>query len=176
MPISQKMKTPRFWVNVVSFDHVKNGVKAGITQSCHGKSTPLKRMSEGDWIVHYSPKEAFQGSTPCQKFTSLGQVADDEVYQFDMGGGFVPWRRNINYLDCEPTPIAGLLEELTFTKGKERSWGMVFRYGFFEMKYQDFTLLYKEMMGFFFHPSSIPLFLPVERPYESKLLCEQDTL
>ncbi len=168
--MSQASDSTRFWVNVVSFEHVRNGVKAGITQSCHGKSSPLKRMAEGDWIVHYSPKETFQGNKPCQKFTSIGQVADSEVYQFDMGGGFIPWRRNINYLDCEPIPIAGLLEDLTFTQGKERSWGMVFRYGFFEMKRQDFTILYKDMVGIFFDPAAVPHFLPSERTIASKTL------
>ena len=137
----------RYWVNVVSHEHVKRGIQAGITQSCHGKSAPLKRMHQGDWIVHYSPKDEFQGTEPCRKFTSIGQVADDEVYQFDMGGGFIPWRRNIKYLDGEPFPIINLLDQLSFTKDKGRSWGMAFRYGFFEMKEEDFKLIYAGMMG-----------------------------
>lgn len=132
---------------------------AGITQSCHGKSAPLKRMHSGDWIVHYSPKEAFQGHTPCQKFTSIGQVADGDVYQFDMGGGFVPWRRNINYLESKPFPIIGLLDQLSFTKEKGRSWGMAFRYGFFEMKEEDFKLIYDGMVGKPFKVDEIQNFL-----------------
>lgn len=153
----------RYWVNVVSHDHVKNGIKEGITQSCHGKSTPLKRMSAGDWIVHYSPKEKFQEKEPCQKFTSIGQIADEDIYEFDMGGGFVPWRRNINYLDGEPTPIVNLLDELSFTKDKGRSWGMIFRYGFFEMKKEDFLLIFEKMVGYTFNPNKIPAFLPSEK-------------
>src|SRR5262245_52247856 len=103
-------KPVKFWVNVVSHEHVKNGVIAGITQSCHGKSAPLKRMLCKDWIVHYSPKNEFLGKDPCRKFTSIGQVADGDVYQYDMGGGFVPWRRDINYLSSEPLPILDLLD------------------------------------------------------------------
>lgn len=152
MPFNKKI---RYWINVVSYEHVKNGVKMCITQSCHGKSGPLKRMNQGDWIVHYSPKEEFQGKEPCRKFTSIGQVADHEIYQFDMGGGFVPWRRNIRYLECEPLPIVNLLEELSFTRDKGSHWGMAFRYGFFEMTETDFKLLYKGMIGHSFVPQDL---------------------
>ncbi|MCI0382494.1 MAG: EVE domain-containing protein [Chlamydiae bacterium] len=145
--MSKIIKHPRYWVNVVSHEHVKNGIKAGITQSCHGKSAPLKRMRQGDWIVHYSPKEIFQEKEPCQKFTSIGQVIDEEVYQFDMGGGFIPWRRNIKYLKGKAIPIINLLDKLSFTKEKGKSWGMAFRYGFFEMKKEDFKLIYEGMIG-----------------------------
>lgn len=149
---SKDRKKTRYWVNVVSNEHVQTGIRAGITQSCHGKLAPLKRMQEGDWIVHYSPKEMFQGKEPCQKFTSIGRVADSDVYEFDMGCGFVPWRRNIDYLQANPVSIAGLLNKLSFTKDKGRNWGMAFRYGFFEMTEEDFKLLYKEMIGKSFIP------------------------
>lgn len=149
------MTNTRYWVNVVSHEHVKTGVIAGITQSCHGKAGPLKRMHPNDWIVHYSPKESFQGKDPCQKFTSLGFVADDSIYEFDMGGGFVPWRRKIRYLDVKPVPIAPLLGDLSFTRDRGKNWGMMFRYGFFEMKEEDFKLLHREMVGLSFDPTRV---------------------
>lgn len=164
----------RYWVNVVSFEHVRNGVKAGITQSCHGKSAPLKRMKEGDWIVHYSPKEQFMGKEPCQKFTSIGQVCDNDVYLFDMGGGFVPWRRNISYLDCQPAPIAPLRETLSFTKDKGSHWGMIFRYGFFEMTESDFKNIYFEMVGMPFKHTDHHEFLPADREAVSNVASCED--
>ncbi len=164
----------RYWVNVVSYEHVRNGVKAGITQSCHGKSAPLKRMREGDWIVHYSPKEMFMGKEPCQKFTSIGQVSDDDVYLFDMGGGFVPWRRNISYLDCRSVPITPLLDTLSFTKDKGKHWGMIFRYGFFEMTEDDLKNIYFEMVGMPFKHTNTHEFLPVEKARTSTFACCED--
>ena len=149
----------RYWINVVSYEHVRNGVKAGITQSCHGKSAPLRRMAQGDWIIHYSPKESFGGKEPCQKFTSIGQVVNEEVYEFDMGGGFIPWRRDIIYLDSEPFPIITLLDQLSFTEDKGRNWGMMFRFGFFEIKEEDFKLIYKGMMGKPFRAEEVQNFL-----------------
>jgi hypothetical protein len=142
-----KQDNSRYWVNVVSHEHVKTGIELGIVQSCHGKASPLKRMHPGDWLVHYSPKEAFMGTESCQMFTSIGQIPDEEIYQFDMGGGFVPWRRRVRYVDSVPLAIVNLLEDLSFTKGKGRYWGGSFRYGFFEMQEQDFKLIYSEMTG-----------------------------
>jgi len=136
----------RFWINVVSYEHVLKGVEWGIIQSCHGKSTPLKRMSQGDWVIHYSPKDALGGKIPCQKFTSIGQISDEEVYEYDMGGGFVPWRRNVKYLQSYPCSIVPMLEELSFTKGRT-SWGYMFRLGFFEITETDFKEIFWKMVG-----------------------------
>ena len=50
---------------------------------------------------------------PCQKLTYIGQIADDEIYWYDMGGSFIPWRRNVNYLFSEPYSIVPILEQYT---------------------------------------------------------------
>lgn len=36
----------KFWVGVVSENHVKRGVTGGFCQVCHGKGGPLKRMKK----------------------------------------------------------------------------------------------------------------------------------
>ena len=46
----------KYWIIVASKDHVKNGISAGIAQACHGKSSPLKRMKKGDYLIYYSGK------------------------------------------------------------------------------------------------------------------------
>ena len=46
----------RYWIGVVSRDHVMTGVAGGFAQVGHGKSAPLRRMSAGDWLIYYSPK------------------------------------------------------------------------------------------------------------------------
>lgn len=77
---------------------------------------------------------------PLQAFTALGRVADDEVYQVEMEPGFVPWRRNVEFVECVHTPIRPLIDQLTFIKNKQR-WGYVFRFGLFEISEQDFELI-----------------------------------
>ncbi|MFD1637648.1 EVE domain-containing protein [Evansella tamaricis] len=91
-------KKTRYWIGVASRDHVVKGVNGGFAQLCHGKETPLKKMSTGDWIVYYSSKKNITENTPYQKFTALGKVIGDTVFQYDMGNGFIPFRRNIDFI------------------------------------------------------------------------------
>lgn len=71
----------RYWVNTVSRDHLLRGVAGGFTQANHGRATGLRQLKRGDLVVFYSPKTAFEGGEPLQRFTALGRVADDEPYE-----------------------------------------------------------------------------------------------
>lgn len=139
------MNEIRYWVIVASKDHVMRGVQAGIAQANHGKAAPLKRMRVGDGILYYSPKLEFEGHEKLQAFTALGYVTGESVYQFDMGGGFVPYRRDVKYLSCNDLPIQPLIPALTFIENKS-SWGYLFRYGFFEIPQADFGLIAGKML------------------------------
>jgi len=66
------------------------------------------------------------------------------VYQGDMGGGFMPYRRDVEFLPCEEADILPLIPQLTFIHNK-RSWGFVFRFGFFELAEDDFERIAKYM-------------------------------
>lgn len=73
----------KYWIATVLKEHVFVGVKGGFCQVCPGKKNPLARMKKGDWLVYYSSKEAFGGNEPCQKFTAIGEIADEDVYKLD---------------------------------------------------------------------------------------------
>ncbi len=135
----------RYWIVVVSKDHIARGVAEGFMQSNHGKEGPLKRLAINDWVIFYSPKQTYQGNEPLQAFTAIGQVADDEIYQHPMSDNFIPYRRNVKYFKCNETPIAPLINNLDFIKNKT-SWGYQFRFGFFEIGEQDFKLIYGLMV------------------------------
>ena len=137
---------PRFWIGVASREHVQLGLAGGFCQLCHGKSGPLKRMSQGDWIVYYSPKQRFGEVEPCQRFTAIGEVAAGEVYLFPMAPGFVPHRRDVRFLDAIEVPIRPLLDRLSFIKDK-RHWGQAFRYGHLEIPAEDFSRIADDMLG-----------------------------
>ena len=130
----------RYWVLVASKEHVLQGVASGFAQACHGKSQPLSRMNVGDQIIYYSPKCYFNRSEPCQEFTALGKVVGQEVYHFDMGNGFVPYRRDVQYFEVQPVPIRLLLKRLSFIKDKKH-WAYPFRFGAFEILHTDFELI-----------------------------------
>lgn len=134
----------RSWVNTISRDHVRLGVAGGFTQAGHGKASGLRRLSAGDWIVFYSPKASLRDGESLQAFTAIGRVSDDELYQVEMAPGFVPWRRNVEFLPCVEAPIRPMLDELTFIKDKQR-WGYVFRFGLFEISSGDFEVIRRAM-------------------------------
>ncbi len=139
------MNEARYWLIVVSKNHVQNGVRSGIVQANHGKAAPLKRMSVGDGVLYYSPKVEFEGNEKLQAFTAIGRVTGETVYPFDMGGGFIPCRRDVKYMECIEVPIQPLLPALAFIKDK-KSWGYMFRFGFFEIPKIDFDLVASQML------------------------------
>jgi predicted RNA-binding protein len=136
----------RFWIGVASKDHVVNGVRLGICQFCHGKQSPVQRLSKGDYIVYYSSKVTMEGSEPYQKYTAIGVVSDEVPYQVEMENGFKPYRRKVEYLEAQHTDIKPLIPRLPFIKNKS-SWGYMFRYGFFEIDQESFEIIAEGMLG-----------------------------
>ncbi len=133
----------KYWIGVVSKDHVMRGVKLGIAQIGHGKRSGLARLKAGDKFTYYSPKESLSGDTPLQAFTAIGTVADDSIWQADEGD-FKPWRRRISYAKSADAPIRPLLDTLSFTADKP-NWGYAFRYGLLEITKEDFATIAQAM-------------------------------
>ena len=134
------------WVSVASADHVRRGVESSIMQVCHGKASLLRRVSPGDRVVYYSPTSAFRGVDKLQASTAYGRVKDGDPYVFDMGGGFVPYRRDVAWERARITPIRPLFGVLAFTSG-DRNWGYKLRFGLFEIGEGDMDLIEAAMSG-----------------------------
>lgn len=135
----------RFWMASISKEHTLRGVEGNFIQVCHGKQAPLKRMQKDDYILVYSSKITMEGTEKCQAFTAIGQVKDDEVYQFSMSESFHPFRRNIDFLSCSEASIIPLINDLGFIENK-KYWGYPFRFGFFEINKADFSLIASKML------------------------------
>ena len=82
-----------------------------------------------------------------QKFTAIGKIIDDAPYQVDIGDGFKPFRRNINYFDAKHIDIKPLVPLLPFIKNKN-SWGYFFRYGFLKIDQKSFEIIASGMLEF----------------------------
>jgi hypothetical protein len=134
----------RGWLGVVSRVHVQRGVAGGFAQLCHGRGDPLARMSPGDWLIYYSPTIELGESAPCRAFTAIGQVLERAPYAFDMGGGFVPSRRDVRYAAAREVPIASLAGRLLLTA--RPSWGMALRRGHLPLEPADLAVI-AEAMG-----------------------------
>ncbi len=132
--------TTRYWIGVVSREHVERGVGGGFAQLCHGKSAPLARMQPGDWLVYYSPRLSLGGAAPCQEFTALGQVLSAPVYSCAVTPTFTAARRDVRFVAAQSAPIRPLLGQLAFITDQQR-WGYLFRRGHFAISAADFAVI-----------------------------------
>jgi hypothetical protein len=65
-----------------------------------------------------------------------------------MGGGFTPFRRDVDYVDAQEAAILPLLDRLEFTRGK-KNWGYAFRFGILEISQADFETIAAAMQARF---------------------------
>lgn len=134
----------RMWVGVISRGHVLRGVAGGFTQVCHGKRAPLARMKPGDMFFVYSPSTEMRGGEVLRAFTAVGVIHDDVVFQFDMGGGFVPFRRAVDWRpNVKEVRLEALRSRLQFVK--DAGWGLKARSGHFEIAPADGAVLLDAM-------------------------------
>ncbi|MCS3470129.1 hypothetical protein M2401_003879 [Pseudomonas sp. JUb42] len=130
------------WLGVVSRSHVWRGVEGGFAQVCHGKVQPLRRMKKGDIFVYYSPSVEMQGA-PLKAFTALGIIQDDEVFEFDMGEGFVPFRRRVRYAVAQEVALDEVRADLDLCVPP--NWGIVLRRGLIPLTEKDVCTLARAM-------------------------------
>ncbi|MEV4126201.1 EVE domain-containing protein [Nocardia sp. NPDC049707] len=137
----------KYWLGVVSLEHVRRGVELGIAQVNHGKRTPLERMRPGDGFLYYSPRAGMRSGAPIRSFTAIGTIDDRPVWQADPrdGGCFQPWRRAVHYrTDAREIPIDDLRDQLDLTSTS--NWGMVLRRGLVELTAHDFAVIAQAMI------------------------------
>ena len=131
----------KYWIGVVSKEHVMRGVAGGFCQVCHGKAAPLNRMKKGDWLLYYSPTLRLGDAQKYQAFTTIGQITDDAAYSFRMSEAFIPFRRNVDYLaikqECPIDVVRQHPEWLHYARQ--------LRYGHFEVS-ADFARLVQQHM------------------------------
>lgn len=115
-------------------------------QVCHGKRAPLQRLHAGDVVACYAPAQTMGGKDRLQSFVSIGVVQARAPYAFDVGGGFVPHRRDVRYVSAQPAPIAPLLGALDFVANRQH-WGYKFRFGLFEVGAADMQCIARAMQA-----------------------------
>ena len=131
----------RFWVGVVSKEHVLRGVERGFCQVCHGKKAPLNRMKKGDYLLYYSPKYQLKGQEKLQAFTAVGKILDDTAYQVEMFEDFFPFRRDVSYYQ----PVKDCHIEQVRTHPEWRQYASQIRYGHFEVSKEFFLYIFEQM-------------------------------
>lgn len=131
------------WIAVACAAHARRGCavpEQGYMQVCHGKCAPLQRIAPGDRVAYYSPTVTMGGKDKLQCFVSIGMVQAGAPYAFDMGGGFVPFRRDVAFVCANEASILPLLDALEFVEDRSR-WGYKFRFGLFKVSDHDMALI-----------------------------------
>lgn len=149
MPLFEKSTPRNNWIAVASAEHARRGCEEpghGFMQVCHGKCAPLKRVQPGDRVAYYAPAVTMGGKDRLQSFVSIGVVQPGVPYAFDMGGGFVPFRRDVIYVAAKEAPIAPLLNHFEFVEDRTR-WGYKFRFGLFMVIDADMRLIANAMQA-----------------------------
>jgi hypothetical protein len=140
----------RYWINVISSNHVKKGMEGGFTQYGHGKRTALETLSPGDIMVFYSARETVARNSPAvQRFTAHAKVKDSPVYQVEMSSTFKTWRKDMEFTPeskVKHADIRPLIGKLDFIKDKKH-WGMAFRRGLFEISEKDYGVIAEKMFA-----------------------------
>jgi hypothetical protein len=137
------------WIAVASAVHARRGSSpgaggVGYMQVCHGKAVPLKRVHAGDRLAYYAPATTMGGKDKLQSFVSIGIVQPGDPYAVDMGGGFVPFRKDVRYLPAQEASILPLLPQFEFVASLQH-WGYQFRFGLFEISDHDMQLVAQAM-------------------------------
>lgn len=141
--LSQARSGRSYWIGVVSGDAAQHGQR-DFGPYDHANVQPLRRMKAGDGFVHYSPGVAFRGKEPLQFFTAIGVLKERPSYLFDMGGGSVPHRRDIDWVEGREVPIRPWLDNLEFAEGS-RNWSHKFRFGHLAISEHDFRVIAQAM-------------------------------
>lgn len=156
-PVAQQTFAPatapsahRNWIAVACAQHARRGCAtpgAGFMQVCHGKAAPLRRVQAGDRVAYYAPTVTMGGTDRLQAFVSIGIAQPGDPYAFDMGGGFVPFRKNVAYVPAQEAPIAPLLDALEFVMEDRPRWGAKFRFGLFAVSDHDMRRIAQAMQA-----------------------------
>jgi len=140
--------THRNWIAVASAEHARRGRgeagAPGWMQVCHGKVAPLRRVRAGDRVAYYAPSTRMGGPDRLQSFVSIGRVRPGEPYAVDMGQGFVPYRRDVDYVAAREASILPLVPRFDFVETPSR-WGYKFRFGLFDVSDHDMRLIAEAM-------------------------------
>lgn len=139
------------WIAVACAAHARLGCQApagslGYMQVCHGKAAPLKRVQAGDRVAYYAPSATMGGRDRLQRFVSIGIVQPGQPYAFDMGGGFVPFRKDVAYVPAQEASILPLVPQFEFVESPTH-WGYKFRFGLFDISDADMRLIAQAMQA-----------------------------
>lgn len=127
---------PGFWIGVAHARQVALIRAQGLVAFSKGQKAPLARMSVGDRVVYYAPRDDFDGA-PVQAFVALATVTG-EPFETVLMEDKTAWVCAAEFAETSEVPIRPMIPDLTFIT-KPTHWGMAFRRSHFAIPEQDFN-------------------------------------
>ena len=131
----------KYWFGVAAAEHVRLGVEGGFCMFAHGSHTAALKLSAGDWVAYYSPRQQIDGGAEVRAFTAIGEVMPGAAAEQPMAHGLTGWYRPVDWRrQAAAADIYPLLDHLSFVKNRSH-WGMYFRKSLFSVDRADFALV-----------------------------------
>jgi EVE domain len=126
----------KYWITVLSKDHVLAGMIGGFTQAHGDKAAQLELLEKGDLVIFYSSGTLFRHGEILQAFTGVARVTDAKTYRVKGSPNAQAVRRNVAALTSEEAPAAALAPALDFITDKA-NWATALRRSQFEIGEAD---------------------------------------
>ena len=97
----------------------------------HRQHLLIAKMKEGDWLIYYSPRDAYPDGKLLRSFTAIGKVKSGNIYPYQMAPNFIPYRLDIDYYPCHKIGFYDIKSQLEFVL-ETKHLGFLFRRGHFE--------------------------------------------
>ncbi|MDT9594135.1 hypothetical protein RDV89_13715 [Nocardioides zeae] len=134
------------WVCVISRGDAHLAQQEGRLRLPASSEARARRLSAGDGVLLYSPREGNRSGPRVRRFTAVGRVRDDGAYQVD-GDVHRSWCRDVDFEEIEGEAEAEpLIERLSFVRPGP-GWGVVFRPGFVAVQADDFEVVRGCLVG-----------------------------
>ncbi|MBF9035390.1 EVE domain-containing protein [Rhodobacterales bacterium HKCCE2091] len=134
-----------FWIGVAHARQVAIAREGGFVAFSHGREAAARRLSPGDRVIWYAPRDEFEGA-PVQAFVAHATVTGETPVQKHYGDrGLEGWTRDAAYDEVTEVPVRPLLDALSFVADPAH-WGMAFRRGQFEIPGEDYRLIAGRML------------------------------
>lgn len=134
------------WLCVISHEDARRAGEEGRLRLPASSERRARRMSPGDGVVIYSPRQQNRAGAVVRRFTAVGILGDSAAYRLpqDLHGS---WCRDVAFDPVvREASIDELIDRLSFVRAGS-GWGVVFRPGFLPIGADDFALIRTAVAG-----------------------------
>jgi hypothetical protein len=118
-------------------------IEGGYLQSNSGSRASIEQLGIGDKMIFYSPR-GFDNparSPMIRKFTSIGTILNENIYQIEINSVMKPFRRDMEFERVKSLDVFRVLKDLDFIENRKKWWETFERRQLFEISEKDFEVI-----------------------------------